>query len=88
MTIDLTENSDSYVYYLARMSLSIKDMFYDSECTLLKMIETIRTAVLNAKATPARRRFLMQLGTECFSKHDVQNLCYNAITKGKNYQTY
>ena len=88
MTIDLTKNPDSYVYHLERMSPSIKDMFYAPECTLLKMIDTVRAAVLKAKATPARRRFLMQLVTECFSKHDVQKLCYNAIAKGKNYQTY
>lgn len=88
MTIDLTKNPDSYTYYLERLSPSIKDMFYDSNCSLLQMIETVHKAVLNAKATPARRRFLMQLGTECFCKHDVQRLCYNAIAKAKNYQTY
>ena len=88
MTIDLTKNPDSYTYYLDRLSPSIKDMFYDSSCSLLQMTETVQAAVLNAKSTPARRRFLMQLGTECFSKHDVQRLCYSAIAKGRNYKIY
>lgn len=87
MITDLTNNPNCYAYYLARLSPTVEEMFHDPECSLLKMLDTVRTAVLKAQNTPARRRFLMYLGTECFSKHDVQALCYNAINRGKTYRS-
>jgi hypothetical protein len=86
MAIDLTNNPNCYVYYLARLTPTVKEMFYDSEYSFLKMLDTVKAAVLNANDTPARRRFLEYLDTECFNKHDVQVLCYNAVNRGKTYR--
>ena len=88
MTIDLTRNPNSYVYYLNSMSPSIKEMFYDPNCSLSEMIMAVNSAVCKAKDTPARKRFLGYLDNECFSKHDVERLCSSAIAKGRNYKTY
>jgi hypothetical protein len=88
MTIDLTKSPNSYVYYLNSMSPSVKEMFYDSNCSLSEMTMAVNSAVCKAKDTPARKRFLGYLDHECFSKHDVQRLCYSAIAKGRNYKPY
>jgi hypothetical protein len=86
MITDLTNNPNCYDYYLARLSPTAEEMFHDPECSLLKMLGTVKTAVCKANDTPARRRFLTYLDAECFSKHDVQSLCYNAINRGTTYR--
>jgi hypothetical protein len=86
MAIDLTKNPNCYAYYLCNMSPSVKDMFYDTNCSLSEMILAVNTAVCKAKDTEARRRFLECLDTECFSKRDVEQLCSSAIARARNYQ--
>ena len=87
MTIDLTKNPACYVYYLDRLTPSVNEMFYDAECTFPKMLEVVREAVYKAKDTTARRSFLMRIN-RCISKHELQALCYNAMSNGKSYQPY
>lgn len=88
MTIDLTKNPNSYVYYLNNMSPSVKEMFYNPNCSLSEMIMAVNSAVCKAKDTPARKRFLGYLDNDCYSKRDVERLCSSAIAKGRNYKTY
>ena len=82
--MDLTKTPNSYVHHLNKMSPSVKEMFYDPNCSLSEMIAAVNSAVCKVKDTEARRRFLGYLD-ECYSKHDVERLCYSAIAKGRNY---
>jgi hypothetical protein len=51
------------------------------------MIHAVSEAVHKANDTQARKRFLRDLNA-CYTKHEVQALCYNAIERGKNYKGY
>ena len=86
MNIDLTKNPNCYTHHLLNMSPSVKDMFYDTNCSFSEMVMAVNSAVCKAKDTAARRTFLERLDTECFSKRDVERLCSSAIAKARNYQ--
>jgi hypothetical protein len=85
--MDLTKTPASYVYYLVRLEPSSEEMFYDTNYDTPKMIHAVSEAVHKANDTQARKRFLRDLNA-CYTKHEVQALCYNAIERGRNYKGY
>lgn len=86
MIVDLTKNPNCYVYYLNKKSTTIDKMAQSSRYSFDEMLVAVRALVCKAKDTPARKRFLYRLHTQCLDKYDIASMCFNAINKGKNYE--
>ena len=86
MIVDLTKNPNCYVYYLNNKSTTIDKMAQSSKYSFDEMLAAVRTLVLKAKDTPARKRFLYRLHTQCLDKYDIASMCFNAINRGKRYE--
>jgi hypothetical protein len=86
MRQDLTKNPKCYVNKIANMNPTPQQMFYDQNTSFEDMQTAVAEAVYEAKDTAARVRFLYYLYEDCFTKQHIEQLCANAVAKGKNYQ--
>ena len=86
MYIDITKKRGSYTRELVKELSVIRDLFYDKSVTVDEMREFVRSVVTRTKATPARERFLEYL-EDANSKWSIDGLCFNAIQKGRYYQS-
>lgn len=83
--VDLTKVSTSYVYQITRMNPTVQQLFYDRNTSFEEMQKAVACAVKKAQPTKARARFLGYL-EECIDKRAIENLCSNAVTRGRRYQ--
>lgn len=82
--IDLTKVPTSYVYQITRMNPTVQQLFYDKNTSFDAMQKAVACAVKKAQPTRARARFLGYL-EECLDKRAIENLCSNAVTRGRRY---
>ena len=87
MTLDLTKNPNCYTYYLVRMSPTPEELFRAESVSFEEMQEAVSCAALRAKSTRAQVYFLDRLYAECYTKRQINDLCYNSIKSARNYQT-
>ena len=83
--MDLTKNPNCYVSKLAPELAKINNLVYSPGISFERMQDYVHRLVRQAKATPARARFINALYDDCFLKRDIANLCFNAVNKGQNY---
>lgn len=86
MYIDVTKKRGSYTRELVKELSTIRELFYDKSVTVDEMREFVRSVVTRTKVTPARERFLDYLD-DANSKWSIDGLCFNAIQKGRCYQS-
>lgn len=86
MYIDVTKKRGSYTREIIMELPAIRELFYNKSATVDEMREFVRSVVLRAKDTPARERFLEYLD-DTNSKWSIDGLCFNAIQKGRRYQS-
>ena len=86
MYIDVTKKRGSYTRELVMELPTIRELYYDKSATVDEMREFVRSVVTRTKVTPARERFLEYL-EDANSKWSIDALCFNAIQKGRRYQS-
>lgn len=85
--MDLTRHPDCYTNKLAPKLDIIKQMFYDEKVSFEEMREFVKDLVVQAKNTKARQRFLKDyLYEECWTKRDIEQLCFNAVQKSRRFK--